>query len=80
MDSNTRQTRRRLLGTAAAAVSTMALAGCGGPGEEEDEADPDEPAGEEEPGEEAPDENGPDAEEGTGNGQEMDDEDEPGGG
>ncbi|RQG92258.1 twin-arginine translocation signal domain-containing protein [Natrarchaeobius chitinivorans] len=70
MDPKTRQTRRRLLGTAAATVSAVALAGCGGPGEENGNGmDPeDDPAGEEDPGED------PDAEEGTGNGQEMEDD------
>ncbi|RQG98571.1 hypothetical protein [Natrarchaeobius oligotrophus] len=73
MDRNTRKTRRRMLGMAGATVSTMLVAGCGGPGEDDNGADP-----EEDPVEEPDDpEDDPDAEEGTGNGQEMNDEEEP---
>ncbi|WP_049922657.1 hypothetical protein [Halopiger djelfimassiliensis] len=74
-----RLTRRRTLGTIGAAVSTVVVAGCGGPGEEGNET---EPAGEEEPGEE--NETGQEtdnesddeleSEEGTGNGQDIEEE------
>lgn len=58
-----RATRRRLLGSAGAVLSTVVLAGCGGPGEEGG----DQPGGED--GE-------TESEEGTGNGQDVAEEEE----
>ncbi|WP_241175267.1 hypothetical protein [Natronolimnobius sp. AArcel1] len=64
-------TRRRALARTGAAISAMALAGCGGPGEEGEENGIDPEEGDETAGEEEPD-----AEEGTGNGQDMEDDED----
>ncbi|THE66086.1 hypothetical protein D8Y22_03960 [Salinadaptatus halalkaliphilus] len=65
MKRDHRSTRRRLLASAGT-VTAVFVAGCGGPGEPEDDG---ETAGEEEPNGD-----GPDAEDGTGNGQDIEDE------